>query len=190
MTSMKELLSKREVEDINQRIDGRRNARVKKGKVLKAEWMDSEYLHHFLVNLVGNEQCLNVCCGSSTIGQWRLDISENSNRTAEGDLFQIWKYFRPNSMPFVLCDMPFHYLNPLDPYIQKKGKELIEAGVNLSAPGSLAYEIQFWLYDIASKGLILKRNLQSPAIFPCKYQEYFISKDTRPSMILTEVTWK
>lgn len=165
--------------------DGRRNARIENGKVIRVEWMDPLYFQHWLRNLIGIEECLNVCCGSSPIGTWRLDTSEISNRTNYGDLFECYKSFRPNSIPFVIADVPFNYFNPMDKIIRQKG---VERG--LEKPGAMAFKWQFDLYDIASKALILKRQLQSFGNFPCKWQEYKLIKDSRPSGFLVEINWK
>ena len=50
---------------------------------------------------------LNVCCGMSEVGDVRVDIDANTNRTQEGDLFNL--KFPPLSFDTVICDPPFEY---------------------------------------------------------------------------------
>jgi hypothetical protein len=52
---------------------------------------------------------LNVCCGMSRIGDIRLDIDPSTNRTQEGNLFNL--SFEPLSFDTVICDPTFTYYN-------------------------------------------------------------------------------
>ena len=161
---------------IKSKVDGRKNANVKKGKVLRMQDIHSDYVEYFLDQTVGGEHCLNVCCGSSIVGDIRLDISPNTNRTRYGDLFEIHNEFKPRSIPFVIIDPPFDFYNPNSRIIKEK------------CNGN-PYLWQFRAFDIVSKCLILRRNLIMANI-PAKFKEYRLIRDSRPSATILEVLWK
>jgi hypothetical protein len=174
---------------LKKKIDGRKNANVKRGHVIRMQDIHSDYLEFFESDLVAGEHCLNVCSGSSMVGDIRLDIDEKTNRTRFGDLFEVYKQFEPNSIPFVICDPPFNYYNPNSNIIKKKGNELIGVMPGLDKPEQLAYLWQFQLMNIASKCLILRRNLIMANI-PARFKEYRLIRDSRPGATILEVLWK
>lgn len=173
--------------------DGRKNANVTKGNVHKMEWIDSDYLTHFIKKVIGYDRTLNLCSGMSPIGDVRGDIDPETNRTMDLNLFDAKNVFRENQFPFVIVDPPDCFYNPgckeiADRYYTKStyyksGKVKMKYGD--------PYEWQYELLDIASKALILQR----PLIMTnwggvSKFQEYFLIRDSRPMGRILEIIWK
>lgn len=164
--------------------DGRKNANVKKGNVFKTEWLDSDYLDHFIKKIVGTERVLNGCCGMSTIGDVRFDTDPTTNRTMDASLFDISKIFRPNQFPFVLIDPPDCFYNP-------RCTEIVQNYPGKTKHSGNPFQWQYEALEIASKALILQR----PLIMTnwggaSKFQEYFLIRDSRPMGRILEVIWK
>ena len=76
--------------------------------MLRANWIHTSFVERWLQEMsIGDT--LNVCCGKSFVGDIRIDTDPNSNRTEEGDLFNL--PFSPLSFDTVICDPPFSYYN-------------------------------------------------------------------------------
>lgn len=75
---------------------------------LRANWVHPPDVERWLSKMVTGTS-LNVCCGMSRVGDVRVDISEGTNRTEAGDLFNL--RFLPLSFDTVICDPPFEYYN-------------------------------------------------------------------------------
>lgn len=74
--------------------------------LLQANWIHPANTERWLRRMaIGST--LNVCCGKSLIGDVRVDLSPESSRTEEGDLFNL--RFSPLSFDTVICDPPFSY---------------------------------------------------------------------------------
>lgn len=169
--------------------DKRKNANVKKGNLFKMEWMYSDYVDYFLRNLFGNESVMNHCCGFSTVGQFRYDIDENTARTSYGNLFEITKDFKPNSVDHLLIDAPFKFFNPYCKEIAFNYPKGIDVkGRKYGDP----FQWQFDALTIPRKSLVLRRNLITTNWSGniSKFQEYFLIKDSRPSSTILEIVWK
>lgn len=76
--------------------------------MLKANWIHTEEVEKWLQEIAIG-RTLNVCCGMSKVGEVRVDIDPSSNRTEEGDMFNL--RFEPRSFDTVICDPPFSYYN-------------------------------------------------------------------------------
>lgn len=165
------------------KVDGRKNANVKKGNVFKMEWIDSDYLTHFIKKIVGSDRVLNGCCGNSQIGDVRFDIDKNTNRTMDASLFDQSKIFRDNQFDFYVIDPPDCFYNP-------HCKDIAEHHPTKKGYGD-PYEWQYQALDICKKALILQR----PLIMTnwggvSKFQEYFLIRDSRPMGRILEIVWK
>ncbi len=80
-------------------------------RVLQANWIHSPDVERWLQHMsVGST--LNVCCGSSRVGNVRVDIDPTANRTEEGDLFNL--RFQPLAFDTVICDPPFSLFSRFD----------------------------------------------------------------------------
>jgi hypothetical protein len=137
-----------------------------KGWVLPATWIHPEGLEDFLLNLVKDGSCLNVCCGKSSIGTERIDIDPTSNRTKYGDLFDLSDY-SDNSFDYVYCDPPFK--------IYTSGKNRF-----------------YWQQDllrIARKALITRRPKVNVNLDSVRH-EWYIYEEYSPSLSLIRVDWK
>ncbi|MDE1867914.1 MAG: hypothetical protein KGI08_09435 [Thaumarchaeota archaeon] len=146
----------------------------KKGNIIPAQWVHEDYLDYWLRDFARSMQCqsiLNVCSGYSTFGNVRVDISPESNRTFEGDMFKLLEYFPPNSFDLVYCDPDYK---------------------NYTDPNILQLYRNSWQYDlmkIAKKILITKRpkvNINMPS----KWHDYVIAEDSRPSFSVLRIDYK
>jgi hypothetical protein len=81
----------------------------KKGKVFHPDHMHTDYFEYWLRDFVSDGSCLNICCGYSEVGDVRVDISADSARTMEGDLFKLLETFRENQFDYVYIDPPFEF---------------------------------------------------------------------------------
>jgi len=132
-----------------------------------SQYVHTDYFEYWLEKFVKDGSCLNVCCGKSLIGNVRVDISKDSTRTHEGDLFKILKSFKPNSFDYVYCDPLFKYYT---------------SGIN-------RFNWQFDLFSLCKIALITRR----PKVtinMPSYRHEYLILEDTRPSLSLVRIDWK
>jgi len=78
-----------------------------KGDVFNSNWKHSDWFEWWMRNYVSDGTCLNVCCGYSTIGDTRVDITGDSTRTEPGDLFSLLDKFGENSFDYVYVDPLF-----------------------------------------------------------------------------------
>lgn len=139
----------------------------KQGTIFHPEYMHTDYFEYWLKDFVRDGSCLNVCCGMSTIGQVRMDISPNSNRTMEGDLFKVLDYFKPNSFDYVYCDPDYKDYTT----------------------GPNRFRWQFDLLKIAKRALITRRP-KVAVNMPSKWHEYIIAEDSRPSFTIVRIDYK
>lgn len=144
-------------------------AQYKKGKVYHPDFMHTDYFEYWLRDFVSDGSCLNLCCGYSEVGDVRVDISTDSNRTMEGDLFKILDTFRENQFDYVYIDPPFEF------YVT--GKE------------GMRFKWQFDAFRIARKALITRRTKVNVNM-PSRYHEYIIAEDSRPSLTLVRIDYK
>lgn len=75
---------------------------------LQANWIHPPDVERWLGKMAIG-RTLNVCCGMSKVGEVRVDIDPNTNRTQMGDLFDLG--FATRSFDTVICDPPFQYFN-------------------------------------------------------------------------------
>ena len=80
-------------------------------RVLKANWIHPPNVEAWLGTMITG-RTLNVCCGMSRVGDVRIDTDENTNRTEEGDLFDL--HIAEASFDTVICDPPFAYYNTFE----------------------------------------------------------------------------
>lgn len=78
------------------------------GQVLQANWIHPSSVEKWLRSMVIGTS-LNVCCGTSHVGDIRVDISPDTTRTEAGDLFNL--RFPSQSFDTVICDPPFAFYN-------------------------------------------------------------------------------
>lgn len=79
-----------------------------KPAMLQANWCHPDYVEKWL-NDMALGRTLNVCCGLSRVGEVRLDLNINTNRTEPGDLFKL--PYTGASFDTVICDPPYSYYN-------------------------------------------------------------------------------
>ena len=107
-------------------------------KLLQANWIHPPHVESWLRQMsIGNT--LNVCCGMSYVGNVRVDIDSNTNRTEPGDLFNL--KFKPLSFDTVICDPPFEYYVSGDNrfrWMQKLG-DLTKKRLMISVKGNSIY---------------------------------------------------
>ena len=109
-------------------------------QIYKSTWIDSSQTTQAVWEIIGQDSCLNVCCGLSKIGDIRYDVNENTTRTEYGDLFDL-KHLPSNIVDWVYCDPPFDY------YVK----------------GDNRFSWQHELFRICRKGLITQRpKVKSP----------------------------
>ena len=145
-------------------------AQVQKGKIFHPDYMHTDYFEYWLKDFVSNGSCLNVCCGYSDIGDPRVDISPDSNRTMEGDLFRLLAPegpFRANQFDYLFIDPPFSFYTS----------------------GTNRFKWQFDAFKIARKALITRRT-KVGVNMPSRYHEYHIAEDSRPSITLVRIDYK
>jgi len=133
--------------------------------LLKVTWQHSSEIEKYLLDLVSDGTCLNVCCGKSHVGNIRLDVNEDSYRTEFGDLFNL--NYQENSFDYVYCDPPFNF------YVTGKNR----------------FRWQQELFKICKKALITKRP-KTTVNLPSKEHYYIIYEDTKPSLSLLRVDIK
>lgn len=75
-------------------------------RVLQANWIHPPHVENWLQKMALG-RTLNVCSGMSRVGDVRVDIDPDTNRTDDGDLFDL--NYRPLSFDTVICDPPFSY---------------------------------------------------------------------------------
>jgi len=141
-------------------------AQFKKGNVFHADYMHTDYFEYWLNNFTKDGRTLNVCCGFSKVGDVRLDIAKDSNRTEYGDMFDLGK-FKDQEFDYVYCDPLFKFYNT----------------------GDNRMRWQFELFRLAKKALITRR----PKVtinMPSTRHHYVILEDSRPSLSLVRVDWR
>ena len=80
-------------------------------QILQVNWIHNKTVERWLRQMAIGDT-LNVCCGMSRVGRVRIDIAEETNRTEEGDLFNLT--YPSLSFDTVICDPPFSYFNRFD----------------------------------------------------------------------------
>ena len=151
--------------------DKRKNAKVKRGNVFYVEWIHSDYLEYWLRDFTADGSLLHVCSGDSMIGQVRVDNRVNTNRTMDGDLFNLLDIFKENQFDYVYCDPDFKYYNSVK-YLKKYKNSW-----------------QFDLFKLAKKALITRRP-RTTINLPSRYHDYLICEDPRPSVTLLRIDYK
>lgn len=168
----------------SKKVTARRNANVIKGNLLNAKWIHSDYVEYFLRDFARGYKVLNMCCGSSMVGDIRSDIDPNTNRNTNINLFDVLQFFQPGQVEGVICDAPYKAFNPNSRIIKQAAKER-----HITPPGSLANQWQFDLFKICSKWMITRRPMMNINL-PSRYHEYFIIEDSRPSLQLLRIDYK
>lgn len=139
----------------------------KKGTIARPEWIHTDYFEYWLKDFIRDGTCLNMCSGQSMIGDVRVDIDPNSNRTIDGNLFNSLEMFNENQFDYVYCDPDF----------------------KVYTTGENRMQWQFDLFKIARIALITRR--PKVAInMPSIYHEYVIAEDSRTSLSLIRIDWK
>jgi hypothetical protein len=136
------------------------------GKVIPATWIHQDYLEEWLLERVGTESCLNVCCGKSSVGTTRLDVNQDTSRTEPGDLFNL--DYEDDSFDWVYCDPPF----------------------NFYVTGDNRYRWQLELFRICKKGMITRRPKTSLRLPDNPPHEYFIAEDHKLALSLIRIDYK
>ena len=80
-------------------------------EVLQVNWIHNKTVEAWLRKMAVG-RTLNVCCGMSRVGDVRIDIDVGTNRTEDGNLFNLT--YPPLSFDTVICDPPFNYYNRFD----------------------------------------------------------------------------
>jgi len=145
--------------------DKRASARVKKGTVFNIKWIHADYLNYWLREFTSDGSLLNVCCGYSEIGYPRIDNSPISNRTHDGDLFNL--KFPPESFDYVYCDPPFQFYTS----------------------GDNRFRWQFDLFKICKIALITRRP-RVTANINSRWHDYAICEDSRPALTILRIDFK
>ena len=154
---------------IVQRKRGRNNAKVGKGKIFNTSWIHSDYLEYWLETFCKDGNVLNVCSGESMFGLVRVDIDHESNATIYGDLFEILKYFRPESFKYVYCDPDYR----------------------IYTTGPNRFRWQFDLFSLVKPGgALITRRPKVTVNLPSKHHEYVVCEDSRPSLTLLRIDYK
>jgi len=135
-----------------------------KHQLIKADWIDSDGKEKLIQSIIGSDSCLNVCCGYSGIGTERMDISGQSWRTNEGDLFNL--EYAESSFDWVYCDPPFEY------YTSGKNR----------------FRWQRDLFRISKKGLITQRPKVQVRL-NSKSHQYYIIEDGRLALTLLRIDY-
>jgi len=150
-------------------IDHRINARVKKGKIFHPTWIHSDYLEYWLEQFTADGNLLNVCSGQSMLGNVRVDIDPESNRTMPGDVFKIKDEFKANSQKYIYCDNEFRYFTS----------------------GENRFRWQFDLFSLIKPGgALITRRPRVNVNLPSKWHDYVIAEDSRPSLSLLRIDYK
>jgi hypothetical protein len=127
-------------------------------RALQANWIHTKDTESWLRQMkIGHT--LNVCCGTSLVGEVRIDTDEKSSRTEAGDLFDL--AFEPLSFDTVICDPPFSYYGKLA-WISKLRK-LPRKRLIISVPqislrmffGRSAWKLSLWAMDATTPYLRL-----------------------------------
>ena len=150
--------------------DKRANAKIPidKGRIyMNREWIHSDYLEYWLKLFCSDGSLLNVCSGSSQIGDVLADIDPETNRTTHADLFKILDYFKPNSFDYVYCDPPF----------------------NIYTSGDNRFRWQYELFSLCRIALITRRPKVNVNM-PSRKHQYVICEDSRPSLSLLRIDYK
>ena len=139
----------------------------KKGTVYHPEWIHTDYMEFWLNDFTNDGSLLNICSGQSMLGQVRVDNDPESNRTMDGDLFNIQELFKPKSFDYVYCDPDFKFYTS----------------------GDNRNRWQFELFKLCRIALITRR----PKVtinMPSKWHDYVILEDTRPSFSILRIDYK
>lgn len=148
-------------------------------KVFHTDWLHTDYMEYFLNNFTKDGSTLNVCCGTSMLGDVRIDnaatveieikkemVTVPTTRTMAGDLFDLSK-FKDQEFDYVYCDPDFKYYTG----------------------GSNRMKWQFELFRICKKALITRRPKVNINL-PSERHRYIVLEDTRPSISLLRVDWR
>lgn len=141
--------------------------------------MHTDYFDYWLDNFTKDGRTLNVCCGTSKIGDVRLDTAKTipvkikneivlipTARTEYGDMFDL-TMFRDNEFDYVYCDPLFKFYTS----------------------GENRFRWQFELFRLSKKALITRRP-KVTVNMPSTRHHYIILEDTRPSLSLVRIDWK
>jgi len=148
----------------------RKTDHYKKGDIIPAEWIHTDYLEYWLKDFfksLGCQRVLNVCCGDSKFGDIRLDNRVNTTRTMDGDLFKLLDSFPENSIDGIYIDPDFKYYTS----------------------GENRFLWQFDALKIARKVLVTKRPKVGVNL-PSKWHSYVIAEDSRPALSLLRIDYK
>lgn len=148
-------------------MNKKEQAQYRKGDIYNAKWMHTDYLEYWLRDFTIKGSTLNVCSGMSMIGQVRVDIDPETNRTMHGNLFHLLDHFHANQFKYVYIDPPF----------------------NVYTSGDNRMRWQQDAFKIAEVALITRRPKVSVNL-PSKYHDYIIAEDSRPSLSLLRIDYK
>jgi len=141
----------------------------KKGLVFHPTHAHTDYMQFWLKDFTRGASVLNLCCGTSDLGDVRVDNDPRMNITMTGDLFKVIYEFKENSFDYVYIDPPFKFYNP----------------------GAIdhPYEWQFQAFKLCKKAMLTRR----PRIninMPSRWHEWKLFEDSRPSISLVRVDYK
>lgn len=140
-----------------------------KGRIYNPHWMHTDYLEYWLRDFTIRGSTLNVCSGMSMIGNVRLDIDPETNRTMDGDMFKLLDYFKPNQFKYVYIDPPFP----------------------VYTSGENRFRWQFDAFKIVEPGgALITRRPKVSVNLPSKYHDYIIAEDSRPSFTILRIDYK
>lgn len=148
-------------------MDKKQQAQYRKGNIYNVAWMHTDYLEYWLRDFTIKGSTLNVCSGMSMIGQVRVDVDPESNRTMHGDMFNLLDIFHENQFDYVYIDPPF----------------------NVYTSGDNRMQWQFDAFKICKKALITRRPKVTVNL-PSKYHDYIIAEDSRPSLTILRIDYK
>jgi hypothetical protein len=143
---------------------------LKKYPVIHADHIHTDYHEYWLNNFTKDGRLLNVCSGTSLLGDVRLDVDPDSNRTQPGDVFDLSE-FKDQEFDYVYCDPPFPFYTNTKILQQYKNKW------------------QFELWRLTKKALITRRPKVNINI-PSKRHHWIVLEDWRPSISLLRVDWR
>lgn len=143
-----------------------KHQQFKKGDVFHADMMHTDYFDYWLDNFTKDGRTLNVCCGTSKIGDVRLDIDAESARTEPGDMFDL-SMFKDQEFDYVYCDPLFKFYTS----------------------GDNRFRWQFELFRLAKKALITRRPKVNVNM-PSTRHHWVVLEDSRPSLSLVRIDWR
>jgi len=147
----------------------RKQPLYKKGTVYHPTHAHTDYMDYWLRNFMKDGSVLHLCCGTSNIGDVRVDLDPTMNTTMVGDLFKVIWEFREESFDYVYIDPPFDFYNPM----------------KVAHP----FEWQFRAFQLCKKALLTRRPRMSINM-ASRWHEWKVFEDSRPSVTLVRIDYK